>query len=576
MGGVALFLFGMSLMGDGLKKVAGNKLEVILYKLSNTTMKGVLLGTGVTAVIQSSSATSVMVVGFVNSGMMKKRQALSIIHGSLIGTSITGWIICLSSIEGAGGWTALLSTASISAIVAVIGIILRMFVKGQTQRHVGDIMLGFSVLMFGMQAMSSAVSPLRSSEAFLSMLTTFSNPVVGMLVGAAFTAVLQSASASVGILQALSMTGAITFDIAFPIILGIAVGASFPVLLSAIGAQIEGRRTAFSYLFIELIAVSVCAALFYGINAGVGFTFLTMVMTPVTIALVNTIFRVAGAILLTPFNPQMERLVDRVIKEKKVDKPEDREFSRLDERFLNHPSVAIDQSRITVNAMAQAAWNNIVDAISLLNDYDEASYELVMSTEDLVDKYEDAIGTYLMRLSSKELDKKQGEDVSRFLYTLNDFERISDHAVNLADNAKELTSKHIHFAPETESELKVLSEAVKEILSLTMTAFFQNNINQAKTVEPLEERIDVLCDTMKLRHTDRLQRGENSLQHGFIFNDLLTNFERVADHCSNVAIALIELNADEYDTHEYLIDLKKTHSEEFAVKYEEFASKYAI
>ena len=574
LGGVALFLFGMSLMGDGLKRVAGNKLELVLYRLSNTSLKGILLGAGVTAVIQSSCATSVMVVGFVNSGMMKKRQALSTIHGALIGTSVTGWIICLSTLEGSG-WTSIFSTATISAVIAVVGIILRMFVKNQTQRHIGDIMLGFSVLMFGMQTMSGAVAPLKESAEFISFLTRFSNPIVGVLVGAAFTAILQSASAAVGILQALAITGAITFSMAFPIILGIGVGASVPVLFSSIGANLEGRRTALSYLVIELIGATVCALLYYGIDAAVGLNIRNVVMTTVSIAIVNTLFRVLTAILLVPFNPAMERMLDKLITDKQ-DKNSDDETDRLDERFLAHPSLAIEQSRISVGNMALTAWNNVLDAIALLTNYSESGFDDVQKNEDKVDVYEDKLGTYLVKLNAVELDKKQSEDVSRYLHTLSDIERLSDHAVNISETAKEISEKHVVFSPGAEKELDVLISAVKEILTLAMTAFLDESDSKARMVEPLEERIDVLCDEMKLRHIDRLQRNECSLQTGFVFTDLLTNFERIADHCSNVAIALIELNDGAFDTHGYVIDLKKTHSEEFNQKYEEFAEKYSM
>ena len=368
LGGVALFLFGMTLMGEGLKKVAGNKLELVLYRLSGTPIKGVLLGTGVTAVIQSSSATSVMVVGFVNSGMMKLGQAISVIQGALIGTSITGWIICLSSVEGTG-WVSLFSTSTLSAVVAVVGIILRMFSKRSADQHVGDILLGFAVLMFGMQAMSGAVAPLKQSAAFIQLLVTFSNPVIGILVGALFTSVIQSSSAAVGILQALSMTGAVTFATAYPIILGIAIGAAVPVLLSAIGAKADGRRAAFSYLLIELLGVVACALIYYIADAIFGLGINSWVVNPVRIATVNSLFRLATAVLLVPFNRQIRGLVTLLVKESKGEKSINRELDRLEERFLQHPALAIEQSRLTVNSMARAAEGNLKAAVKLMSDY---------------------------------------------------------------------------------------------------------------------------------------------------------------------------------------------------------------
>lgn len=576
LGGVALFLFGMTLMGEGLKKVAGSRLELILYRLSSTPLRGLLLGAGVTGVIQSSAATSVMVVGFVNSGMMKFRQAISVILGALIGTSVTGWIICLSSIEGAGGWASLFSTATISAVVAVAGIVLRMFSKNVTRRHVGDIFLGFSVLMFGMQLMSGSVAPLRESETFISVLTTFQNPALGILVGAVFTAVLQSASAAVGILQALSATGAVTFAAAYPIVLGIAVGAAVPVLLSALGARVNGRRTAVSYLFAELTGAVFCALVFYGLDFFFDFGIKYAVMDTVSIALLNTVFRTVTAFALLPCIDKMADIICRLVKESEGERLANREFDRLDERFLEHPAVAVEQSRLTVNSMAETARLNLIDSMRLLDDYTPALFDKVQATEDLVDQFEDKLGTYLVKLTALELTVEQSERVSKYLHALSDFERISDHAVNISENAQEKNDKRVRFSADAEHELHVLNRAIEEILSMSIKSFIDDDISTAYRVEPLEERIDVLCDEMKLRHVDRLQRGECSLEHGFLFNDLLTNFERVADHCSNIAIALIELHAHEYDTHTYVINLKELHSHNFDALYAEYSERYRI
>ena len=575
-GGVALFLFGMSLMGEGLKKVAGSKLELVLYKLSSTQLKGMLLGAGVTAIIQSSSATSVMVVGFVNSGVMKVRQAMAVIMGAIVGTSITGWIICLSYMEGSGGLVSLLSASTISAVVAVIGIVLRMFSKKQTRRHVGDILLGFAVLMFGMQAMSGAVAPLKDSPGFVRLMTAFSNPVLGILAGAAFTAVLQSASASVGILQALSVTGVIAFREAFPLLLGIGIGAAVPVLLSALGARTNGRRTAYAYLVLQLLGAAFAAAVFYLSDAVLHYGFTDMIMSPVSIALVNTVFRVTCAVFLLPFTGAIERLLDALIRESSREREANADFDRLDERFLKHPALAVEQSRMTIYAMARKARENIGDAMVLLYDYSDELAKKVEQDEDLVDRYEDKLGTYLMKLNGVELSEEQNERVSEYLHTLSDFERISDHAMNIRQTAQEKHDKKISFSERGEQEMDVLLCAVNEILALAFTAFTDDDLEKAYMVEPLEEHIDVLCDELKLRHVERLQAGTCSLQIGFVFNDLITNFERVADHCSNIAVAMIELNRDEFQTHDYLINLKELRSHNFDALYAQYAEKYKI
>ncbi|MBQ6927175.1 MAG: Na/Pi cotransporter family protein [Oscillospiraceae bacterium] len=576
LGGVALFLFGMSLMGDGLKKVAGSKLELVLYKLSGTPLRGMLLGAGVTAIIQSSSATSVMVVGFVNSGMMKVRQAIAVIMGAIVGTSITGWIICLSYVEGSGGLVSLLSTSSISGIVAVIGIVLRMFSKKQSKRHVGDILLGFAVLMFGMQAMSGAVAPLKDSPAFIRFMTAFSHPLLGILVGAVFTAILQSASAAVGILQALSVTGAIGFAEGFPILLGISIGAAVPVLLSALGARTDGRRTAWSYLVIQTLGAIFCATVYYISDAIFDFPIKNMVMNPFNIAAVNTIYRVVCAVVLLPFLGSIEKILNTLIKESSEEREANADFDRLDERFLKHPALAVEQSRMTINAMARKAHENINDAMLLLYEYTEEGAKKVEMDEDLVDRYEDKIGTYLMKLNQSELSPEQNERVSEYLHTLSDFERISDHAMNIRQVAQEKHEKKITFSENGDREINVLTSAVSEILDLAFNAFIEDDLERAYKVEPLEEMIDVLCDELKMRHVERLQKGICSLQIGFVFNDLLTNFERVADHCSNIAVAMIELNKDEFKTHDYINNLKELRAHNFDKLYAQYAEKYKV
>ena len=550
LGGIALFLFGMSLMGEGLKKVAGSRLELVLYKLSSTPLKGVLLGTGVTAVIQSSSATSVMVVGFVNSGMMKVKQAIGVIMGAILGTSVTGWILCLSSLEGGSGVVQLLSTEVLTGIVAVVGIILRMFTGKTSNRYVGEILLGFAVLMYGMSAMSGAVSPLRESEAFIRILTSFSNPILGILVGLAFTSVLQSASAAVGILQALAITGAVTFEVALPIVMGIAIGAAVPVLLSALGANLNGKRTAFIYLLIDVLGVLIWALLFYGANAIIHFTFLDAVMSSVSIALMNTLFRLATVIVLLPCIGLMEHMVELLFPDD-GSAAEEQEMDRLEERFLQHPALSIEQSRLVTNSMAERAEGNLLMAVGLRNRWSDKDFRMVGETESVIDRYEDKLGTYLMKITSKSLSQSQSEEVSKYLHTISDFERISDHALNISEAAKEIHDKDLQFSPEACHELDVIESAVREILSIAVGAFVENDPQRAARVEPLEEIIDGLCDEMKSHHVDRLQSGSCTLNLGFVFNDLLTNYERVADHCSNIAVAIIELESDSFDTHEY-------------------------
>ena len=575
LGGIALFLFGMSLMGEGLKKVAGSRLELVLYKLSSTPLKGVLLGTGVTAVIQSSSATSVMVVGFVNSGMMKVKQAIGVIMGAILGTSVTGWILCLSSLEGGSGVVQLLSTEVLTGIVAVVGIILRMFTGKTSNRYVGEILLGFAVLMYGMSAMSGAVSSLRESEAFIRILTSFSNPILGILVGLAFTSVLQSASAAVGILQALAITGAVTFEVALPIVMGIAIGAAVPVLLSALGANLNGKRTAFIYLLIDVLGVLIWALLFYGTNAIIHFTFLDAVMSSVSIALMNTLFRLATVIVLLPCIGLMEHMVELLFPDD-GSAAEEQEMDRLEERFLQHPALSIEQSRLVTNSMAERAEGNLLMAVGLRNRWSDKDFRMVGETESVIDRYEDKLGTYLMKITSKSLSQSQSEEVSKYLHTISDFERISDHALNISEAAKEIHDKDLQFSPEACHELDVIESAVREILSIAVGAFVENDPQRAARVEPLEEIIDGLCDEMKSHHVDRLQSGSCTLNLGFVFNDLLTNYERVADHCSNIAVAIIELESDSFDTHEYLNSVRAMKSSSFARYYEEYKQEYHL
>ena len=577
LGGVALFLFGMSLMGDGLKKVAGNKLEIFLYKLSNTPLKGILLGTGVTAVIQSSSATSVMVVGFVNSGMMQLTQAISIIMGAVIGTSVTGWVISLSSIgEGASGWVKLLSTETLAAIVALIGIYLYSFTKKKSNKHIGNIMLGFAVLMMGMQSMSGAVSGLRTSPTFINLLTTFSNPVLAILFGLLFTTVLQSASAAVGILQALTSTGAITFDIALPIIMGIAIGAAVPVLLSAIGAGTAGKRAALSYIVINSMGAIIVGIVFYAVNAVVHFSFMGLVLSVVGVAIVNSVYRVVTIVLLSPFIKVIEKVVCSIVKDDPKASEELKEINSLEERFLKYPPLAIEQSRIALVSMAEKTLESIVEGMAIVDNWSEEGFAVVEHLEGVVDKYEDKIGAYITKINASDLDARQSEAVSKYLHTITDLERMSDHALNLGESAQELQEKKIEFTEAGRNELNILETAIMEITSMTTRCFIDNDIELAYRVEPLEDLIDDLCDIIKAHHIDRLSRGECTLMRGYVFNDLLTNFERIADHCSNIAIAMIELESEADEAHEYISKLKELNQHDYEKLYNEYKEKYAL
>ena len=573
--GMALFLFGMSLMGDGLKRTAGGKFELLLAKLTDTPFKGLLLGTGVTAIIQSSSATSVMAVGFVNSGMMKFRRAIPIVLGAILGTSITGWVICLSEIGGGDGWISLLSTATLTGIIAFVGIFIRMFKPKYD--NVGDIMLGFAVLMVGMSNMSGAVDPLKDSPAFLEILTMFSDPVIGILVGIVFTAILQSASASVGILQALSVTGAIDFPTSLPIILGISIGAALPVLLSAISANTNGRRTAWVYLIISVLGVVVCAPVFYILDACLHFSFTGMTMNTVSIALVNTIFRFFNVVVLFPFITPIEKMTCLLIK----DKPENADESQmmepiaLDERFLPYPALAISQSQKAVYDMALTAQKSIHACFDLLRDYDDEKFHKVERYEKLGDLYEDTIGTYLMKLSKSELTKEQSANVFKYLHSLSYLERLTDHAMIIAYVAQEKSENGIVYSEDAQAELSVMKQAVTEIVGITVDDFIHNRWRTDGRVSALTMVIRSLCSKAEVHHVERLQSGICTIKQGTEFNELLTNFERIAVHCSKVIFAMIEAHDESYSIHVENLgnELKASLSDEMI---EQYRAKYAL
>ena len=576
LGGVALFLFGMSVMGDSLKKLAGSKMELLLFKLAGNPVKGILLGTGVTAVIQSSSATSVMTVGFVNSGMMKVKQAIGIILGAILGTSITGWILCLNSLGGSGAEVAsLFSTEMLTGIVALIGIVLWMFSKKNSHKNIGGIMMGFAVLMYGMSMMSSSIAPLREDEGFIRLLTSFSNPILGVLAGLVLTAVIQSASAAVGILQALAMTGAVEFDMAFPIIMGIGIGASVPVMLSALGAGTNGKRTAFVYLIIDVLGAILCGSIFYILNAIIGFPFMTQTMNMVSVAFLNTMYRLATLILLSPAIGLLEKIVCAIFPEGAEAQAEQEDMDKLETRFLQHPTLALAQSKTVIDSMAAKSLESVACAIKARQGGGK-DVSKVYDLEGMIDRYEDKLGAYLFNITSKDLNEAQSKEVSEYLRVLSDFERISDHARNIGEAIEEIKEKKIMFSGQADSDLKVLENAVNDIAELTIKAFIDNDMETALMVDPLEEVIDDLCDEIKYRHIDRVSRQVCSLENGFVFNDMITDYERISDHCSNISLDVLESGDEEFLPHEYHMNMDYRQNEVFQKYFGEYKKKYKL
>ena len=573
LGGLAFFLFGMSLLGDGLKRVAGGKLETILEKLTSTTWKGILLGTFVTAAIQSSSATSVMVVGFVNSGIMKLANAIGIIMGANIGTTATGWLLVLADLGGKSG----ISSSTIFAFMGFVGIILFFFCKKPLQKNIGMILLAFSVLMNGMQSMSSAMSPLRTSPLFLEFISAVSNPILAVILGAVVTAVIQSCSASIGILQAMAITGVIGYDVVIPLVIGMCIGACVPVLFSAIGANINGLRTAVVYLYFNVLGAIILMPLFYLANAFFHFDFMNMPATSAGIAVVNTIFNVAATVVLAPMSKLFEKITVMTIKDNDIDEDEiDEDVSLLDERFLDHPTIALEQCGNTMNQMVHVAFKNLRKATELLSEYNNKKFDRVQGREDKVDKYEDSLGSYLVRLNMRPLSEEETQEAAKYLACLSNVERISDHAVNIAELAKEMADKKIHFSENAQMELKVCVEATLEILELTQKALKDNDVLAAKRVEPLEEVIDGLLKKAKRHHIKRVQAGECTLELGFVFNDTLYNLERTADHCSNMAIAVLEAADSSVHAHDYMKALKEDGRNGFRSLMNDYAKKYSI
>lgn len=579
-GGLALFLYGMEVMGGGLSKASGGRLEQILEKLTSNKWKSVILGAGVTAVIQSSSATTVMVVGFVNSGIMKLSQAIGIIMGANIGTTVTSWILSLSGIESDSFFVRLLKPTSFSPVLAVIGVGLLMFSKKDKLKDIGSIFIGFAVLMFGMDTMSGAVKPLADVPEFTGLLTAFSNPVLGLLAGTVLTAVIQSSSASVGILQALCATGSVSYGVAVPIIMGQNIGTCVTAMLSGIGASKNARRAALVHLYFNIIGTIIFMAVFYGLHAVMPFAFLDDATNAAGIAIVHTAFNMFATIALLPFSTGLEKLACLTIKEEEKDAEIQRgqtdTIQILDSRFLATPGFALEQCRTAAIDMASYAREALFTAMDLIRNYDEEAAEKVAQLEERVDRYEDELGTYLVKLSSRNLSEKDSHTLSFLLHNIGDFERISDHALNIKEAAQEMSDKKLDFSPKASEELAVFTEAVKDIINTSFLVFQEEDVQLAKKIEPLEETIDYLNAEIKKRHIKRLREGKCTIEMGFILSDVTTSYERVADHCSNIAVSLLEISEDEFDTHEYLDALKKADNAEFKQDVEQFRKRYIL
>lgn len=574
LGGLAVFMFGMHTLSGALEKLAGGRLEHWLEKMTSNPLKGVALGAGVTALIQSSAATTVMLVGFVNSGIMKLSQAIGVIMGANIGTTATGWILSLSSVSG-NGISAVFNPSNFTPVLALIGIVLVMFMKSDRKKTVGTILLGFSLLMFGMNMMSSAAEGLKDNEAFTNIMVMFSNPFLGVLVGALLTAVLQSSSVSIGILQTLSnKTGTITYSIALPIILGQNIGSCVTALISAVGANKSAKRVAIVHLYFNVIGTVVFLSLFYLVNGLIDMPFMSDTLNSTGIAIIHTCFNVLVTALFLPFTKQLERLACLTVRDKPGD--EELEVPILDKRFLKTPSVAIEQCKSVAFKMAKLTKKTLMMSMDLVKKYDKETAQTVVDNENAIDLYEDKIGSYILQVASKDLSVADSQVVSNLLHTIGDLERISDHAVNIKENAEEMYDKKIKFSPAAEREVGIMIDAVTEILDMAISSFVTVDVAKAKEVEPLEDVIDGLRTELKNRHVQRLRDGICTIELGFILQDLLTNFERVSDHCSNIAVCLIQIKENSLDTHEYMNELKRLDKSEFMDEFNVYKDKYAL
>ena len=570
-GGLALFLYGMSVMSSGLEKMAGGKLERILTKMTSNRFKALALGAGITAAVQSSSAITVMVIGLVNSGIMQFGQSIGVIMGSNIGTTITAWLLSLVGLEGSNFFVKMLKPENFSPLVALFGVILFMMSKSGKKKDIGTVLIGFAVLMFGMSTMSGAVAPLKDMEGFKDILTMFTNPLIGVAVGAIITALIQSSSASVAILVAVSRTGNMTYRISVPIILGQNIGTCITALISSIGVNKNAKRVAAVHLFFNLIGTAIFLSVFYLANAFFKFAFLEDIITPFGIAVVHSAFNISTTLLLLPFTSLLEKLAMRVVKDKSVEE----EYEFLDERLLKSPSFAIAECRKMTVKMAVLAKDTLYDAIAIMDKFDEKTAAAIRENENKVDVFEDKLGSFLVKLSSKSLNSADSREISKLLHCIGDFERISDHAVNILTLAEEVYTKKIEFSEDAKKEKRIMVAALTEIVDNTVMAFETNNLELAGRIEPLEQVIDGLRSEMKRRHIQRLQTNCCTIELGFIFTDFISNCERVSDHCSNIAVSVLQMKEDTYDTHTYLNEMK-TNQPHFIEMFEEYKTKYLL
>ena len=574
-GGLALFLYGMDLMGDSLKKLAGGKLESTLAKLTATRIKGFFLGLIVTAVIQSSSATTVMLVGFVNSGIMNLGQTISIILGADVGTTVTAWLLSTADIQGTATIIKLLKPESFTPILALIGFLMMVTSKNDRKKNTGCILMGFAVLMFGMQAMSGAMAGLRDNETFTSMLTVFSNPLMGILFGTAFTAIIQSSSASVGVLQALALTCNLPFSTVIPVILGQNIGTTITPIISSVNGNTEAKRVAMSCLYIKVIGVVVIAGGFYALDYFISFSFMQSRAGALGIAMVHTLFNVLLTAILLPFCSFIEKIAVKTVPEKKRDKKLDA-FATLDERFLDIPAFAVEKCKELVCEMAKISSDAYKLSVSLFNNYSSETFDEVGRMETLIDKYEDKTSTYLIKIAESQISSKDSKVVTELLHCIGDIERISDHALNIAEAAKEIYDKKIEFSDKAKKDIGIMASAVEDILELSTTALANEDLEAAKRVEPLEQVIDRLKRKIKNGHISRLRQGDCTMELGFVLSDIINNFERIADNCSNIAVCFIEITHDSFEVHEYLSQLKSSEESEFRGLYESYKQKYFI
>lgn len=580
LGGLAFFLYGMNCMEDGLSKLSGGRLEQMLEHITASRLKAVALGIVVTALIQSSSATTVMVVGLVNSGLFKLSQAVGVIMGANVGTTITSWILSLSGIQSDNIFIKLLKPVYFSPVLAIIGVVYLMFSKKDRKKSLGIIFVGFAILMFGMDTMSKAVAPLADVPEFTRLLTMFSNPVLGLVAGAVLTAVIQSSSASVGILQTLCMTGSVTVGSAVPIIMGQNIGTCATALLSGIGANVNAKRAALVHLYFNTTGTVLFMSLFYAGDALFNFHFMEHTAGTVTIALLHSAFNITSTFILLPFSGLLEKMAVVTIKNENEETPKQtlpkEKFQILDGRFLEMPSFAMEQCRGAASRMADLAKKGVVHALHLMQDYTKEEADRVHEIEDLVDRYEDELGTYLVRLSKQQLSGKDSKELNTLLHCIGDFERISDHAMNIKEAAQEMYEKKLVFSEEAAAELGVYKRALENILELSMGIFYKEDAEGAKLVEPLEEVIDNLSIEMKSRHIKRLRAGVCTIELGFVLSDLIANFERIADHCSNIAVCLIQIKENGMEVHEYLEMVKHDEHNNFMKMVEENKKKYNL